>query len=300
MKPFRRAMVALSNTASDAELLRYAALAARTCALRDVRFVHVVTEPHRPRDGVDVPRLVGQIRDEVERHFGSLDGVSTAVHVCEGVRVDELIEFAVSEEVDLILLGHRKLRSGRRSLARRLAMIAPCSIWLVPEGAPCRISSILAPIDFSDHSADSLELALELARRGGIEQCFALHVFFDPSTVRYDEHIDEVRGNEERMLARFLEPIDTRGVRVEPVFEESTHVGQAILRSTGKQQADLIVMSTRGRSRAAAILLGSVTSQTIMETTVPVLAVKHFGAQLKLFRALFSKEVWQRSNPKSN
>ena len=80
-----------------------------------------------------------------------------------------------------------------------------------------------------------------------------------------------------------------------PVFEEAANVAHAINRVAAQRGCDLVVMATRGRSRSAAILLGSVTEETIVETRVPLLVVKHYGAQLGLLQALLDKGF--RSRP---
>ncbi len=221
-------------------------------------------------------------------------------HLLSGVRIDQLIEFSVTHECDLAVVGHRKSRSGQRSLARRLAMIAPCSVWLVPEGAYVSISKVLAPIDFSDHAADSLEVATAIAKAAGLEECVAAHVFSDPSTVRYDERVDEIRSREDEAFKTFIASIEQHGVTVEPTYVEGNNVAGTLLYTAKRQAADLIVMSTRGRSRAASILLGSVTNQLMGETPVAMLAVKHSGAMLKLFDALQETKAWMQKNPKTN
>jgi sulfate permease, SulP family len=48
-------------------------------------------------------------------------------------------------------------------------------------------------------------------------------------------------------------------------------------------------MATRGRSRSSSILLGSVTEEMILETRVPILVVKHFGARLGVLQALLDR-----------
>ena len=53
-------------------------------------------------------------------------------------------------------------------------------------------------------------------------------------------------------------------------------------------------MATRGRSRSAAILLGSAAEQMIIETRVPLLAVKHFGVQMGVLEVLLNRRFWQR------
>jgi SulP family sulfate permease len=76
---------------------------------------------------------------------------------------------------------------------------------------------------------------------------------------------------------------------VTPLFEEGAHVAHAINRVAEAHGCDLVVMATRGRSRSAAVLLGSVTEETIIETRIPLLVVKHYGAQLGVIRALIDK-----------
>jgi nucleotide-binding universal stress UspA family protein len=297
---FSRPKVALSLTQADEQLLPYAALLARWLEWSEVDFAHVAA-PGGRGEAWDPQPWEQQLRAEVQRLFGQpTPHCRPNFHVVQGSRIDQMIGLAVEHQRDLIVLGHRRMRSGRRSLARRLAMLAPCSVWLVPEGAPPKITSILVPIDFSSHSADSLAVAAAIARAGGLAQLRTVHVFFDPSTIRYDEHVEEILGREEAAFEKLLAGVDTQGVRVEPIFHESTHPAEAILRVAEQHGADLIVMNTRGRSHAAAVLLGSVTSQAIAATHIPLLAVKHYGGKLTLLQALLNHRLWETKSPKSN
>jgi nucleotide-binding universal stress UspA family protein len=297
---FSRPKVALSLTKADEQLLPYAALLARWLAWDEVDFAHVVP-PDRRTAAWDPQPWEDQLREEVLRLFGRpTPQCATAFRVARGSRLDQLIGLAVEHERDLIMLGHRRMRSGRRSLARRLAMLAPCSVWLVPEAAPPNIGNILVPTDFSSHSADALAVAAAIARAGGLSRLHAVHVFFDPSSIRYDEHVDEILGQEESAFEKFLAGVDTQGVHVEPIFHESTQPAEAILRVADRCSSDLIVMNTRGRSHAASVLLGSVTSQTMSATKIPLLAVKHYGGKLTLLEALLNHRVWETRSPKAN
>lgn len=296
---FARPLVALSLTEPDAGLLKYAALATALGETSEIRFAHVLPGDGPSTPSADVEPIRRRMEEEVRAAFGKLPE-QAAFDVVRGPRLDELTELSLRHRHDLLLVGHRAARSGRRSLARRLAMVAPCSVWLAPEGAPSRISDILAPVDFSSDSADALSMATSIAAAAGIERIHALHVYFDPSTIRYDEHADEIHGQEEAAFERMLREVDCHGVHVEPVFEESTHVSDAILRVGRQLGSDLIVMNTRGRSRAAAVFLGSVTSATMMATPLPLLAVKHFGSRLPLLSALLSQRIWRQPSPKTN
>lgn len=301
MHRHKRTVVLLSATAADLPLITYARILAKLGFARHYYFVHVRT-PARVADEQQTDAHVqSQCEQQIGETFGSPGIQATwSCHVLRGVRIDTILEFVTQHQIDIALLGHRKSRSGQRSLAKRLAMIAPCSVWLVPEEAPISITSILAPIDFSDHAADSLSVATSIARAAGLEECLALHVFSDPLTIRYDERINEIRHNETEAFQKFVTPVDRNGVEVVPTFMEGNDVGNTILHAAKRHGSDLLVMNTRGRSRSASILLGSVTSQVMEECPIAVLAVKHFGAMMNLYQALQSSHVWTRPNPKTN
>lgn len=293
MTVFERPLVALSLSSSDQGLLAYAEMLAQSLDWSDIVFAHVGAN--------DSQSSLVPLGEAVRAVFGEPTPAREHIHLTtSGARLDQLLGVAVKKHRDLILLGHRRSRSGRRSLARRLAMIAPASVWLVPEGSPAKLDEILVPIDFSDHSADSLAVAAGIATARGIGTIRAVHVFFDLSTVRYDEHVEEIRGQEEAAFARFIEPIDLQGVEVEPVFIEGTQTARDILGLAERSGADLIVMGTRGRSHAASVLLGSVTSNAMANSKIPLLAIKHFGSRMSLREVLLNHCVWDQPSPKTN
>lgn len=301
MKTILRAMVALSATDSDNEVIRYARLIAALGLVRHFDFVHVRSTVGSARGQLTDGDVCQACESRVAGLFVDIPaGITFECRVVTGVRVDALIDFVLQNRCDLALLGHRKSRSGQRSLARRLAMIAPCSVWMVPEGAPVSIRNIISPVDFSEHSGDSLEAAASIARAAGLTECLAAHVFFDPSSIRYDEHIDEVLQGEQKSFDDFIMGLDLHGIEVSPSIVEGNNVARTILHTASRHGCDLIVMNTRGRSRAAAILLGSTTTQVMIESPVAVLAVKHFGAMMNLFQALEQSQFWRRRNPKTN
>jgi sulfate permease, SulP family len=292
MNTFERPLVAVSLTEQDQSLLEYVRLLAGRLAWSDVDFVHVARE--------NGTQSLERLR-EVARHCCARETIDdSALHVLEGPLLDQLLRLSTERQRDLILLGHRRARSGHRAMARRLAMVAPASVWLVPEGASPEITHILAPIDFSDHSADALSVAIAIARANGLDSLSALHVYVDPSTIRYDEHIEEVIGEEEAAFEKLLARVDSKGIEVEPIFVEGGRITEEILRTAQQQRCDLIVMNTRGRSRAASVLLGSTTSDTMADTMVPMLAVKHFGSRMSLIEALTNHRIWDQPSPKMN
>jgi nucleotide-binding universal stress UspA family protein len=284
-------MVALSRTETDAALLRYAAGVSRLGTAAEVRFVHVM--PAGVSDG-DAARAEEDIRKSVGEHFaGPPTKVAPAFDVLRGPLIDQLLEYTSARSTDLLLLGHSRDHPARGALARRMAMKASCSVWMVPEGSPGTTDRVLVPVDFSEHSADTLRVATAMLKLAGRGECLVLHVYFDYSTAMYEGHDAAVRAREEEALRKFLTSIDGHGVKVTPLVEQGVNVADAINQVAERQKCDLIVLATRGRSPSAAILLGSVTEAAIQKTHVPLLAVKHYGTQMGFLRALWEKTVRQ-------
>jgi SulP family sulfate permease len=275
MAHYRRALVALSLGDADFHLMDYVAMLSSINAIGKLDLVHVAahhaSELQRIWD--DRIQTVGEKFPDYIRSNCLFD------HLSEGDRTDKLLEFSAQRHNDVILVGHCASHNPRRSLARRLARKAPCSVWLFPDEAPVKLRRIVAPIDLSDHSADSLQEAIWIAILAGLTEVTALHVYFDPTTVTYNGREAQMFHKDADEVASFLQGVDAHGLRIVPRSIEESNVAHAIHRVCTEQGADLIVMGTRGRSRAASILLGSETEQTLIESKISVLAVKHFGAR---------------------
>lgn len=283
MFPFRRVLVAMAGNETDAGLLEYAGMLGQRSSGVEFRCVHVAPSTQQPDCALPLrDRALGLLSNEAHAN-------SVLCEFVQGEREDRLLEIAVDHQADVILLGHRKDRSGRRSLARRLAMKAPCAVWLVPEGTPAQLSRILVPIDFSGRSADAVTLATGLAETLGLDEAYALHVYFNEAPVGYDEYQEQIADGHDLAFRLFVAPIDLHGIHLKPMFVEGSIVAHTVLRIAGEQTFDLIVMGTRGRSRSAAVLLGSETEHAIRETRIPILAVKHFGSRLRFLQALLDR-----------
>jgi nucleotide-binding universal stress UspA family protein len=283
MFPFRRLLVALSGRDTDCGLLRYAAMLHRTLAGAEILCIHVTGESDSP----DLRRNVASGVTEL------LPGARW--EVVAGDILDTILAVAKAQHSDLILLGHSSGRR-RRSLARRLSMKAPCSVWIAPGQAQPSIRRVLVPFDFSPISADTVSVATALAEAAGLDECLGLHVDFNQALVTFDEIDEIVAEDRDRAFGLFIAPINLHGVWVKPLFVDSPNVAQTIVRTAVEQACDLIVMGTRGRSPSAAVLLGSETEHCLMATPVPLLAVKHFGARLSLLQALRDERLRKRGD----
>ncbi len=138
-----------------------------------------------------------------------------------------------------------------------------------------KLDKILVPLDGSTLAEAALSAACGFAERDGstisllrAAEAMALH---GGDTV--DAQVMAVREAEE-YLAAVVRRLEDKGVR-----RVETHVwygppAAAIAEAAEVQKADLIVMSTHGRSGLGRLVLGSVAESVLRGTTVPILIVR--------------------------
>jgi MFS superfamily sulfate permease-like transporter/nucleotide-binding universal stress UspA family protein len=294
---FVRVLVPLALDQHDDYLLSYVAHLMKSGMAGYPYFIFVETAHTRAHlhPGFDPDR---EIKQSVLQAFGSLENASYQI-VKGQSRLDSLVDYVFKNKIDLVVLGHQDHGNSHHSLAQRLAMLCGCSVWMVPENFESRIQRIIAPIDFSLVSADSLTQAAAIAAQYKVPEILAIHVYADESVIRYEEHELIKRGEEQAHFAELLQSVDTHGVRIKPLFIESIRAAEEILREAENYQADLVVISTRGHSKAASILLGSVTSSVMSDAKIPVLAIKHYGAHLSLWQTLLSSHLLNKAEAKA-
>jgi nucleotide-binding universal stress UspA family protein len=299
MRLFERVLVAVDAGPGGVELLHYARALAGVLGDAEFSFVHVLGwSSHSQFRSAPTThaQALQRLNDDVVFHFGT--GRRTRCLVLHGNIVDSMLETAAELGADLILVGHTAEHSGRRSLARRLAMQAPCSVWMKPSAAPLTLRRVLAAVDYSGHSAYALSIAGHIARRAGAEQFQALHVFLNEAGAMAEEYRATDRAREREAFARFTAPLDTAAVEVEPVLVEGASVADTVNRMTETTPLDLVVMGSRGQSRSASILLGSESEGVMMESKIPVLIAKRRGERIGLLQALLDRSFHLQEPPR--
>ncbi len=288
-------LVVVSREGPGETVLQHAALVTAALAPDAVRVVHLMPggssatdedatrERHAPLLSPELSTMLADGRLSLAlRHGNALEVVLAEVQ---------------ANQADLLLIGSHRAGVDRRALERRLAMTAPCSVWVAPEPAAVSLARILVPVDFSQRSADALGVAASIAAAAASLSSHALHVRFDPSRAASDDREHIVVGRERQAFATFAARVDLHDVDVEFLCEQGHDVARTILHVARTLEANLVVMGTRGRTRAASLLIGSETEHALLWSDVPVLAVKHFGARLRLLEALADARLRQRDNP---
>jgi nucleotide-binding universal stress UspA family protein len=147
-----------------------------------------------------------------------------------------------------------------------------------------RIEKILVPVDFSEHSARALEMAIDLAKAFGagiqLLHCYQIQPFgISPYGIALPEGFDsEVRQAAELRVDEWRGKVLLEGIEVE-VRLSSRFPSLEISETASEVGADLIVMGTRGLSGIKHVLLGSVAERTLRLAPCPVLTVKASGEE---------------------
>lgn len=251
----------------------------------EVRFVYVVP-PVRGMNEVACG-VRARLRKQVQESFADLaHRIPATCDVLHGCPDQRLAAFAREFESDAILVSQAACTP--RS-ARRLAMSASCPVWLVPPAWAPVIRNLLVPIDFSEQSLDCLRVAIDLARHSHCASCLALHVYFNDALMTTETNDMQIRRRLATAWESFISGVDRTGIRVQPLFVESPRVDDVIRRVAEQRAIDLIVMSTRGRTALASLVLPSVTEQTVQGIPVAVLVLKQQANPIGFFRAVGKK-----------
>jgi SulP family sulfate permease len=291
-------VVALSGSEGDQALVGYVKLLARLGQTRDIRFVHVADS--------DTPAV--EMRERM-RALATAELQDAPVHVqCDvlkGSLTDRLLAYVTEFQADLVLIGAKK-----HKLGSRLAMVAPCSVAVVPASHQARLTHMMIAIDFSDAAVKTLNWATAIAAGDPSIRVTAVHVVTPESADMFadEEATDEQAAVMRKLLQRVQQPnviIESRLVNAArtaevgrnrpflgPASIQGADVAHAVLQEAEKLGADCIALSTRGRSRSASILLGSVTEKVIERANVPVLIGKHSNKNLGLASILLGQAGW--------
>jgi nucleotide-binding universal stress UspA family protein len=141
-------------------------------------------------------------------------------------------------------------------------------------------SKILVAVDGSQASMDAADQAIEIARKYNSE-LIALHVILSDTTIfgtSPPRHIDEIKQEAQQYLDKIKQKLpdqhDNNKIQMRTELISSATTVGGIVGFAEKENIDLIVVGTRGRSGFKKLLLGSVASGVVNYAHCPVMVVK--------------------------
>lgn len=281
----QRILAATDFSPHAARALEHAVALARLFGAR-VELLSAVGLPPAHGAPADVDRLLEGLR---ARALAALELVAAPLRA-SGLAVDcavttdppasGIVIRADETHADLIALGTRGLEGVAHvllgSTAERTLRLARCPVLVAHADSPepRQPKTVLVPTDFSPHADNALAFARKLSEKTGANLVL-LHAYHLPAGMDASAAVidDVVRRSVEEEAKRALAAL--RGAGGQPALVVAHGRPEtAIVEAAIEQQADLVVMGTRGRTGLASFFLGSTAERVIRRSHVPVIAVK--------------------------
>lgn len=300
MYRFSKLLVNLALDEQDEALLVYTSKVAAMAKAEKIYVVHVSgnlevpEEVRREYPSILEPTdefIVADMEEKVRAYLKTPEKTSIVVSAFNGNSLDELLRLVTQKDIDLIITGRRPEVKESGTLAEKLTRKAPCSVLTVPCCTTGDFSSILLPVDFSEHSRYAVEVATAWVKAAGAASIDAVNVYrvpigFHKSGKSYDQFAGIMMNNARREYEVFTGGMDLRGVSLKPHFILNDNVTKGILEAVVNNNSSIVVMASRGRGGGMASLLGTTTERILSQTDIPLLAVKQKGSGMGLLQLL--------------
>jgi len=250
-----------------------------------------VTEHRSPTEGALTEEEIQNRLHTVQHNIGE-HAVPVSIERSAGKAGDQILSAAHQLDADVIAMGMQGETHVPYGLIGATTHVVttngPCPVLTVPlpskEASPCvfpapdavQVRRILAPVDFSDPSLDSLEWGIHLAHRLGADLVL-LHVL-EPAHADWDLHrmkdAAQIRDQWEARLGNLAGVMNSLGLSA--TYQSRTGCpSDSILAGALQHRCDLIVMGTHGRRGRERTNVGSVAEAVLKQATCPVLTVKN-------------------------
>ena len=252
----------------------------------------------------EIQRRLHTLREKIAER-----AVSVSVQRSTGNAGDAILSAAHQLDADIISMGMQGETHVPYGLigttAQTVTSSGPCPVLTVPlpvkEASPCvftapdavRIKRMLAPVDFSDPSLDSLECAIQLTHRLQAELVL-MHVL-ESADASWDFHrmkdAADMHDQWEARLGRLAGVVKSLGLSATYDLRPGL-APDSILAGALQHRCDLIVMGTHGRRGRECTHVGSVAEAVLKQANCPVLTVKNpkFGHEVRpAIRTVLSK-----------
>ena len=146
-----------------------------------------------------------------------------------------------------------------------------------------KLDKILIPLDGSKLAEQALTKALEAAQGAGEPTLFLLRAAEASTWPGTDATEEQVRvvGEAQEYLASVATYLARQGFRKVKTAVWYGAPASAIVEAARVEKADLIVMTTHGRSGLGRLILGSVAEAVVRGTSTPILLLRADGAPIQ-------------------
>lgn len=283
MKDLKNWMVGLDLSDHDEHLIKYTYDLSNIFKPDEIVFSHIKTRneiPDRFKTVEDDSReeILEQIKAKVTKVFKDQKNVKCEVH--EGTPHFDLWRETFLHHTDLFLVGEKNIRDGRKLVPEKFVRKSFCSVLFVPPVTQ-PIKKIWVPIDFSESSKDAIEFAVQIREHCPGSSITCHYIFETPSIDLVDselrkEYVDYFRNESAKQFKDYIEKVPNSAkidIKLTPWLYAD--VADHVKEEAEEALADIIIMSSGGKTRITSLFLGSSTSELIkLEKKIPLVILK--------------------------
>ncbi len=293
-------IVGLDRTEMDSPLIRYTHMLCKFLPIECIYFVHAAKTLVLPEEiSSKYPDLFAPLDESIEAEMQrkvkqEFTGTQVDIRyvVTEGNPIDKLLHLARIKNPDFIIMGRKQNLKGSGVIANNIARKSPCSLLMVTEHARPAIDKILVPIDFSKHSYLAIVQAQKLSQATGAE-ILLVHTY-EPPTGYYkigktlEEFAVIMKEHAENDFHKFMARNNLTGtLECEFLMTDDGSHDSIIYDYAKDNNVDLMIIGSRGRTEASAILIGSMAEKLVFTVKdIPVLITKNTGENMSFLEAL--------------
>ncbi len=271
------------STRSD-RALRRATLLARQSGAR-LELVHVIDDDQSAAI-VDSERgVAGGMLDRMVDTLKAVDGVQAGARIIAAPPFAGIARAVEETACDLLVIGAHRRQLLRDvflgTTAERTIRSVSCPVLMVNATPTGNYDHVLQATDLSEGSRLALQRFQALGMTSTARNT-VLHVFDAPAlrlvmkesllSDQQEQYLAVAREEAARSLAAFIASAGLDKPRARTRYG-ATGTAYEILKAAAEEAADLIVVSTCGRSALAKLFIGSVAERVLQLATVDVLAV---------------------------
>jgi len=287
----------------DPSVIKFASFISRSNPAQTFYFVNIIKNLHIPGDvKKEFPELVRtaikerrkHIKSVVDANFTLVPGSQSKIIVKDGDPAKVVLKLIDQYKIDLAVVGRKPNEEHSGVTLHRLARRASCNLLIVPKGTDWvlddqkQLKKLLVANDFSRHSELAMEHAINIVRNTDTKreiEIYCQHVYSVPTGYHYtgktyEEFAEIIRKNAEKTYAKFIKKVDTKGIKIIPVYtlDKNENIAEDIYNLAVEIEADGIIFGARGISASSALFIGSFAEKMIkMDTTIPFLVVRKKG-----------------------
>jgi nucleotide-binding universal stress UspA family protein len=205
------------------------------------------------------------------------EGIEVETILTEGTTHEEIVDLAVANNCDLIVMGRRGASMFDTFMGTTTARVigySPIDVLVMPRDTVFKWDNILLAVDCSKYSEIVATRAISLAQAYGSEINVLSVVDVPEEAFAEAPHVIESMAAKARdNVSVITETAKSAKLRSKDFVREGTSY-EKILELANELGADVICMGSHGRTGIRRLLMGSVTEKVIGHAKCPVLVVK--------------------------